>query len=58
MDASEARKKFWTYCTTCWQTYALDFLFFIDELSPSYVFKSNTGHWTQMIWAETDRVSK
>jgi len=28
----------------------------IDELSPSYVFKSNTGHWTQMIWAETDKV--
>merc|ERR1712193_256372 len=28
----------------------------IDELSPSYVFKSNTGHWTQMIWAETDMV--
>merc|ERR1711931_255585 len=28
----------------------------IDELSPSYVFKSGTGHWTQMIWAETDKV--
>ena len=29
----------------------------ISELSPSYAFKSNTGHWTQMIWAETATVS-
>ena len=29
----------------------------IDSLSP-FLWDANTGHWTQMIWADTDKVDK
>ena len=28
----------------------------IDSLSP-FVWDANTGHWTQMIWSDTDKVN-